>query len=98
MTDPSGNKIYYNNTAQLSTKETEAVKKTLKTYPNPVKEVLNIENIEKNLSLQIFDLSGKLVLETKTNDSKISIDTKSLQKGQYIVSVENYKPYPFIKE
>ncbi|WP_431609432.1 T9SS type A sorting domain-containing protein [Chryseobacterium sp. 'Rf worker isolate 10'] len=98
MTDPSGNKIYYNNTSQLSTKETEAVKKTFKTYPNPVKEVLNIENIEKNLSLKIFDLSGKLVLETKTNDSKISIDTKSLQKGQYIVSVENYKPYPFIKE
>jgi len=98
MTDPSGNKIYYNNTSQLSTKETEAVKKTFKTYPNPVKEVLNIENIEKNLSLKIFDLSGKLVLETKTSDSKISIDTKSLQKGQYIVSVENYKPYPFIKE
>lgn len=98
ITDPSGNKVYYNNTAQLDTKETEAVKKTFKTYPNPVKEVLNIENIEKNLSLKIFDLSGKLVLETTTSGSKISIDTSSLQKGQYIISVENYKSYPFIKE
>lgn len=98
ITDPSGNKIYYNNTSQLSTKETEAAKKTFKTYPNPVKEVLNIENIEKNLLLKIFDLSGKLVLETKTNDSKISIDTSNLPKGQYVVSIENYKSYPFIKE
>ncbi|RXM41364.1 hypothetical protein BOQ62_00885 [Chryseobacterium sp. CH21] len=98
MTDPSGNKIYYNNTDQLSTKEVAAATKTFKTYPNPVKEVLNIENIEKNLPLKIYDLSGKLIFETTTNSSKISIDTNSLSKGQYVVMVENYKSYSFIKE
>lgn len=98
MTDPSGNKIYYNNTAQLSTKEAEAATKTFKAYPNPVKEVLHLENIEKDLPLKIYDLSGKLIFEARTNRSKTSIDTSSLQKGQYIVSVENYKSYPFIKE
>lgn len=98
MTDPSGNKIYYNNTAQLSTKETEAATKIFQAYPNPVKEVLHLENIEKDLPLKIYDLSGKLIFETRTNRSKTSINTSSLQKGQYIVSVENYKSYPFIKE
>ncbi|WP_288374840.1 T9SS type A sorting domain-containing protein [uncultured Chryseobacterium sp.] len=98
VTDPSGNKIYYNNTNQLSTKEVSTATKTFKTYPNPVKEVLNIENIEKNLSLKIYDLSGKLVFETITNSSKISIDTSSLPKGQYVVMIKNYKSNSFIKE
>ncbi|MDR6457643.1 hypothetical protein J2786_000736 [Chryseobacterium vietnamense] len=98
ITDPSGNKIYYNNSAQLSTKETETATKTFKAYPNPVKEVLHLENIERKLPLKIYDLSGKLVFETTTNDIKISIDTSRLQKGQYILVLENYKAYPFTKE
>ena len=98
ITDPSGNKIYYNNSAQLSTKESEVVKKTFKAYPNPVKEVLHIENIERRLPLKVYDLSGKLVFETMTNDVTISIDTSRFQKGQYILVLENYKSYPFTKE
>ncbi|WP_126650456.1 T9SS type A sorting domain-containing protein [Chryseobacterium aureum] len=97
MTDPSGNKIYYNNTSQLSTQET-AGKKTFKTYPNPVKNVLHLENIEKRLPLKIYDLSGKLVFETLTTDASLSIDTSLFQKGQYILTLENYKSYPFTKE
>jgi hypothetical protein len=61
ITDPSGNKVYYNNSLQLSTKENEITKKAFTIYPNPVKEDLHIEN----LSLKIYDLSGKLVYETK---------------------------------
>ncbi|TZF93593.1 T9SS type A sorting domain-containing protein [Chryseobacterium panacisoli] len=98
ITDPSGNKIYYNNTAQLSTKEAQTATKTFKAYPNPVKEVLHLENIDRNLSIKIYDLSGKLVFETTTNSNTTSIDTSNLQKGQYIVTVENYKSYPFVKE
>ncbi|MBB6329882.1 hypothetical protein HNP24_000832 [Chryseobacterium sediminis] len=98
ITDPSGNKIYYNNSAQLSTKEIDAATKIFKAYPNPAKEVLHLENIEKNLSLKIYDLSGKLVSETTTNSNKTSIDISKLQKGQYIVTIENYKSYPFVKE
>lgn len=98
ITDPSGNKVYYNNTSQLSTKENEVAKKVFVAYPNPVKDILNIENIERNLPVKIYDISGKLVLETKSNDQKIKIETSSLQKGQYILVVENYNPYKFTKE
>jgi hypothetical protein len=98
ITDPSGNKVYYNNSLQLSTKENEIIKKAFTIYPNPVKEDLHIENIEKNLSLKIYDLSGKLVHETKTTDRNMKIETNSFQKGQYILSIENYKSMPFIKE
>lgn len=98
ITDPSGNKVYYNNTSQLGTKESEAAKKVFVAYPNPVKDVLNIENIERNLPVKIYDMSGKLIFETKTDDKKVKIETSNLQNGQYILVIENYNPYKFTKE
>ncbi|MFP3590588.1 T9SS type A sorting domain-containing protein [Chryseobacterium sp. SIMBA_038] len=98
ITDPSGNIVYYNNTSQLGTKESEAAKKVFTAYPNPVKDVLNIENIERNLPVKIYDMSGKLVFETKTDDKKVKIETSNLQNGQYILAIENYAPYKFTKE
>ncbi|SHM29211.1 T9SS type A sorting domain-containing protein [Chryseobacterium polytrichastri] len=97
ITDPSGNQIHYNSFF-LNTHETNESKKLFKAYPNPAKESLTIENIDKNLSIKVYDLSGKLILETKSNDQKVKIETISLQKGQYIVAVENYAPYKFTKE
>lgn len=98
ITDSSnGNKVYYNS-FYLNTKENNIIKKSFSAYPNPAKESLTIENIDKNLSIKVYDLSGKLVLETKSNDQKVKIETSSLQKGQYIVAIENYAPYKFTKE
>jgi len=97
ITDSSGNQIHYNSFF-LSTHDTDGAKKIFKAYPNPVKEILNLENIDKNLSIKVYDISGKLVLETKSKDQKVTIETNSLQKGQYILVVENYAPYKFTKE
>lgn len=93
----TGNKVYYNNFF-LNTKESDSVKKLVSVYPNPVKELLTIENIEKNLAVKIYDLSGKLILEKKSDNKKIMLETGILQKGQYILVVEKHQPYIFIKE
>ncbi|MCS3529211.1 T9SS type A sorting domain-containing protein [Chryseobacterium sp. JUb7] len=97
ITDPSGNQVHYNN-AVLETKENITAKKSLSLYPNPVKEILTIDHIDKNLSVKIFDLSGKLIYQTISKDKKIDINTNILQKGQYLITVENYQTLPFIKE
>lgn len=96
ITNPTGDKIYYNNLF-LGTKNT-ALKKSFKTYPNPVKDFLTVENIEKNLNLKIYEMSGKLVYETLTNDKILRIDVSHFQKGQYILMIENFKPEFFIKD
>lgn len=98
ITSPSGNKMYYNNTSQLSTAENEIVKKEFSVYPNPVTDVLHLENVEKNLMLRIHDASGKLVYETKTADRKVKIDVQAFQAGSYILTVEGYKSLPFIRK
>lgn len=99
MTAPLGDKFYYDGVLKvvLGTSETEAKKKTLSVYPNPVKDELTIDHVTKNLPVKIYDLSGKLVSETKTTDGKTKINTNDLSKGQYILSIDTYKGHSFIK-
>jgi hypothetical protein len=92
----NNNKIYYSN-AFLGTKE-NLLKKTFKLYPNPSTDFVIIENVEKNLKLKINDLSGKILFETLTSDKTQKIDVSSFATGQYILSIENFKPEIFIKK
>jgi len=46
--------------------------------------------------LKINDLSGKILFETLTSDKTQKIDVSSFATGQYILSIENFKPEIFI--
>lgn len=56
-------------------------------YPNPVKNILNIQNPE-NLSfdkITITDLTGKKVLEQKTISNAVNVE--KLQSGMYLLQI-----------
>ncbi|KFF01244.1 hypothetical protein IX39_11710 [Chryseobacterium formosense] len=91
----TGNIIYYNNSI-LGTKE-NALKKTFRIYPNPSSDFLIVENIDKNLKVKIYDVSGKIIYETLSSGKALKINTENFQKGQYILSIENSKSEFFIK-
>lgn len=57
----------------------------IKTYPNPVKDVLNVSGIEKLSEIAIYNIQGQLVLQTKENTN--TIDVSSLSKGIYFVQI-----------
>ncbi|WP_300567566.1 FG-GAP-like repeat-containing protein [Flavobacterium sp.] len=71
-------------------------------YPNPAKSILNIKVKTDNAvqSAQVYDLTGKLVLESEVKNEAISVE--SLSSGTYILLIrgENGKDYSqkFIKE
>jgi len=69
-------------------------------YPNPTKDFITINEKEKDLLINIYDSSGKLVLTSKLVDSKI--DVKNLGKGNYLANFINkqgeIKSFKFIKE
>jgi hypothetical protein len=70
-------------------------------YPNPVKDVLNI-NIEEqgNYSITIIDAVGKVVYVNQT-DKNLTINTSNLSQGIYIVKVKSNNTqsnYKFIKD
>lgn len=65
-------------------------------YPNPVKDILFIENNEK-FEYEIFDISGKQIING--NDNQINVN--SLEKGIYIfklIKKEKVLTQKFIKE
>jgi len=60
---------------------------TIRIYPNPTQDLLTIVNPYSTVDLIIYDISGKKCLETKTNSSKIKINTTNFSNGFYILKM-----------
>ena len=56
--------------------------KVFNLYPNPVKDVLNIDTQENTTNIQIFDAMGKVVYHG-TNEKQVN--TKNFSNGLYVV-------------
>ena len=54
-------------------------------YPNPVSSTLNIQGVDDTVSLSVFNLSGKCVLQ----ETGTEIDVTSLHQGTYILRINN---------
>lgn len=88
----------------LGTNE-NAMQKKIKVYPNPVKDFLVIDfNSEKlvKAKYQLFDGSGKLILQGELKNVKNDINTSALSSGMYILSISSegktFKTFKIIKK
>ncbi len=65
----------------------------LNLYPNPTSEFLNIElgNNEKDINLQLYDMSGRLVHKDVINayDTKYVLPMQSVATGKYLVQMQS---------
>ncbi|WP_196896045.1 T9SS type A sorting domain-containing protein [Aureivirga marina] len=57
-------------------------------YPNPTSDFISLQNIGKISSLEIFDISGKLVLEQNQNFTE-KINVSSLEKEIYFINIKS---------
>lgn len=81
--------VYSLPTSSLNLKEVQS-KSKLSAYPIPTNNVLNIINPENGSNtVNVYDTSGKLVLNKNFNssESKISINVENLIKGIYIYKI-----------
>jgi hypothetical protein len=61
-----------------------------KAYPNPTKDILNLELQQKSKStFQLTDLSGKIVLQGQLNELINKIDISKHQAGVYALTIVN---------
>lgn len=70
-------------------------------YPNPTKDVINIQlnNNQAIQQLEVFDVTGKSILTSKNTESQL--DVRHLKSGNYILKVQlenSYQSFKFIKE
>jgi poly(3-hydroxybutyrate) depolymerase len=71
-----------------------------KLYPNPVDNVLNINSKSMIDKLEIYDLNGRLLFETKQKENNLSLDLSFLATGIYnlkIINSENSSSRKIIK-
>lgn len=61
--------------------------KNIMAYPNPVKDVLNLDaevNLEK---VEFYSITGQLVLTQAVNSQNASINLQQLASGAYLVNI-----------
>ncbi len=71
----------------------------IQVYPNPATDVLNVTKVSNNAVYTIHSISGQVVAKGKVADNKVAVS--NLQKGVYIISVEdkgNVSKVKFIKK
>lgn len=61
---------------------------SLKTYPNPFKDNLNVESEEVIKNISIYSVNGQRIKDVTVNSTKANIGTSSLSKGAYMLKVE----------
>lgn len=83
------------NIVPLSTDDFSA--KTLKVYPNPVKNTLFLEYAKNISSVAVFNIIGQQVIAKSINANQSQIDMSNLAAGTYLVKVTSDNQVKTIK-
>jgi len=62
---------------------------SLNVFPNPSTGVFTMGGLEKENTIEIYDVVGKLVYQTISKDSSVAIDLKGQEHGVYFYKVVN---------
>ena len=68
----------------------------LSVYPNPAKDQLQVNGVETNTLIRIYDMTGKVVMQQTATENTI-INVSELNRGVYMVSAGASK-VKFVKE
>lgn len=74
---------FWNN---FETSNINSIENNILVYPNPSSKILNIKTSEP-INIKIFNINGKLILNTNQNN----IDISMLKKGIYLIEIKNKK-------
>ena len=59
-------------------------------YPNPVTDLVYISNPNNDFfHLQLFDVTGNLILENQSIESSVKLDLNPISKGMYILKLSS---------
>ncbi|WP_461631559.1 T9SS type A sorting domain-containing protein [Labilibaculum euxinus] len=82
--DPEGSSIYKWYTTGIN----DILNKELRLYPNPVRDILHLQNLKQVNKLQLFDLSGKAIIAVTMPNESADLNVNNLTTGTYILIFE----------
>ena len=60
-----------------------------KVFPNPTKEMVQIESLVSNFEVEIFNVKGQVIKIFKNQNSTLNIDLNQFPSGQYFIVIKN---------
>ena len=69
----------------------------IKLYPNPAKDMLNIEGLSGTTTLSVIDINGKMLATTKTTNNTYHLTIRALSAGNYYLRIGENKKISTIK-
>ncbi|HLS30486.1 MAG TPA: T9SS type A sorting domain-containing protein [Flavobacteriaceae bacterium] len=84
ITKEDGNQAYYSD-VPLSIPSLE--KNEITFYPNPVEDILYIENLSEPAEIEIYNLSGKVLLSQLVNEATKQVNLSRLAEGVYFYQI-----------
>ncbi|MCF8429924.1 MAG: T9SS type A sorting domain-containing protein, partial [Bacteroidia bacterium] len=84
-------------TVETANNINELAENTTKIFPNPAKNLLNIESKNNITSIQIFDITGKEILnkipEKLTQNLQINLSEILIPKGIYFIKIQSMEGF-----
>ncbi len=65
------------------------VNSSFNAYPNPVSNMLTIENIKPSSIVSIYNINQRLVNSIDSKNSTLRLNMKGLKNGMYIIEIKN---------
>ena len=86
----TGNKVYsnYTDVIAFTTGIDDILETELKLYPNPVKDILYLSNMNHVKSIHVYTIQGKAVKTITSPNSSEEINLSSLANGTYLMVFE----------
>ena len=73
-----------------SSKQVSSVENNVVIYPNPVRDFMNITNLESsNYIAKIVDMSGRVIKSFEMRNGQNQVDVASLKSGIYFISMND---------
>jgi len=74
-----------------TTSVNENTMKSVKIYPNPIRDNLKIENLNEATDINIYTVTGQLVRTILSAEGSTEIDMSNLSNGMYFIKMQNGK-------
>ncbi|RYM35886.1 T9SS type A sorting domain-containing protein [Brumimicrobium glaciale] len=91
MTVENGNEVIINNIvmsgSEILSTDIQSKLSTIKVYPNPTSNLLNIEGSSKLDAIAVFNIYGQEIYKAFPKESKSSINMASFAPGIYLIKV-----------
>jgi photosystem II stability/assembly factor-like uncharacterized protein len=79
--------LYRINNITTNTKQEELTNHQLSIFPNPTKDLINIQSNQELESIKLLDLSGRVLLDKTIESTAYQLSLKDYQKGMYFIQL-----------